>query len=76
MYFSSERILMEVAVILLLREPACTCVTRGMTSVVPRYCITSYEMSEECVILVPYFVNTKPYIREYIPKIIIIKNTL
>ena len=38
----------------------CTCVTRGVTSVVPINSITSYEMSEECVILVPCFVVTKP----------------
>ena len=54
----------------------CTFVTSGVNSVVPRNCITSYEMSEGCVILVPYFVVTKPYIREYIHKIIIFQNTL
>jgi len=62
MYFSSERILMEIAVILVLRELGsnCTCVSHGVTSVVPGNCITRYEISAERVILVPSVAGTKP----------------
>jgi hypothetical protein len=66
MHFSSERILMKIAVTLVLREIAfdsnCNCVSRGgggVTSVVSGNCITSYEMSAERVILVPSVVVTK-----------------
>jgi hypothetical protein len=36
------------------------CESRGVTSVVPESCITSYEMSAERIILVPACVVTKP----------------
>jgi hypothetical protein len=64
MYFSSERILMEVAVVLLMWERAFVVLVLvyhwGDISVVPGNCITSYEMSAERVILNPSFFVTKP----------------